>query len=174
MVRQTGWMLRRLLVSLQTAPTKRDWSEMALGALAFMGLALIPGRALFELQVMPIAAWPTMALTALMVPALLEEGVFRGTMVPARSEARAAVLAIGLSTVLFMGWHVLEAMTFLPGARTVFLRPDFLFLAGALGLICAVLRWRSGSLWTAVTLHWMVVVAWKGLLGGPALADLTS
>jgi len=167
-------MLGRLLVSLHTAPTKRDWFEMVLGALAFMGLALVAGSALFEPQVMPIAAWPSMALTALMAPALLEEGVFRGAMVPARSEAKGAVLAIGLSTVLFLVWHVLEAMTFLSGARTVFLRPDFLFLAGALGVICAVLRWRSGSLWTAVTLHWMVVMVWKGFLGGPALAELIS
>jgi predicted Abi (CAAX) family protease len=55
----------------------------------------------------------------------------------------------------------------------LFLRGDFLVLAAILGLFCGLLRLRSGGLWTAIVLHWLVVVIWKAALSGPSLADLT-
>ena len=44
--------------------------------------------------------------------------------------------------------------------------------AATLGLGCALIRWRTGSLWPAVALHWLVVVTWQTLLGGPGLDAL--
>ena len=82
-------------------------------------------------------------------------------------EAARAALWIALSCALFTLWHVVET-TFLPGSAATFLRADFLAMAAALGLLCALLRWRSGSIWTAVALHWAAVVAWQGWFGGPA------
>jgi predicted Abi (CAAX) family protease len=41
-----------------------------------------------------------------------------------------------------------------------------LALAALLGFACAILRWRASSIWTAVALHWVVVVAWQGWFGG--------
>ncbi|MBL8536758.1 MAG: CPBP family intramembrane metalloprotease [Hyphomonadaceae bacterium] len=70
----------------------------------------------------------------------------------------------------FALWHVAEA-AFLPGTAATFLRTDFLALAALLGLLCAILRRRSSSIWTAVTLHWLVVVVWQGFFGGPSFAD---
>ncbi|WGM31697.1 CPBP family glutamic-type intramembrane protease [Brevundimonas sp. NIBR11] len=114
-----------------------------------------------------------MAATALLIPSLGEEIVFRGLLIPDRGDGR-RLLVLALSVGLFALWHVFEALTFLPGARGLFLRADFLILAAGLGLACGVLRLRSGSLWTAVMLHWSVVVVWKGFLGGPALSDLAA
>ena len=34
------------------------------------------------------------------------------------------------------------------------------------GLGCALIRWRTGSLWPAVALHWLEVVVWQTWLGG--------
>ncbi len=88
-------------------------------------------------------------------------------LVPSRDEAPNALRPIALSVVLFAAWHVVETL-FLPGSAATFLRADFLALAALLGLLCAILRWRSGSIWPAVALHWIVVVAWQGWFGGPS------
>lgn len=70
-----------------------------------------------------------------------------------------------------MLWHIVEALTFLPGAR-LFLTPGFLLSAAVLGAACAVLRYRTGSLWPAVALHGVVVLLWQMLFGGPGAAEL--
>ena len=59
-----------------------------------------------------------------------------------------------------------EAVTFLKAAAKVFLRPDFLLCCAVLGLACAIMRYRTGSLWPAVLLHWAVVVVWQTWWGG--------
>ncbi len=101
----------------------------------------------------------------LFVPALGEEIPFRGLLIPSRDETRNPWLAIAISTALYVAWHPLETLTFLPHA-TMFLRPDFLACTAILGLGCAVMRWRTGSLWPAVLLHGGFVVVWQTWLGG--------
>jgi predicted Abi (CAAX) family protease len=54
----------------------------------------------------------------------------------------------------------------------VFLEPRFLLCAGFLGLACALMRYRTGSLWPAVAFHAVAVWAWQGFLGGPSMAEL--
>jgi predicted Abi (CAAX) family protease len=51
----------------------------------------------------------------------------------------------------------------------MFLRPDFLACTAILGLGCALMRWRTGSLWPAVILHGGFVVVWQTWLGGVRL-----
>jgi len=89
-------------------------------------------------------------------------------LVPARDEAARPWTSIALSTVLYVAWHPLEALTFLPKA-TMFLRPDFLACTAILGLGCALMRWRTSSLWPAVLLHGGFVVVWQTWLGGVRL-----
>jgi len=107
------------------------------------------------------------AIGVLFVPALGEELLFRGPWIPDRSEAAKPYAAIALTTAAFCLWHVLET-TWLPRAAPLFLRPDFLAWTVLLGLACAILRRRSGSLWPPVILHWAAVVAWETWLGGPS------
>ena len=111
------------------------------------------------------------AAMALLAPALSEELVFRGVLIPGRGEARRGFAWIVVSTVLFTLWHVVETC-FLPGGGAFFRRFDFLSLTALLGLLCGLLRWRSGSLWPAVFLHWFAAVAWIGWFGGPSLTEL--
>lgn len=59
----------------------------------------------------------------------------------------------------------------LPSA-TLFLHPAFLLNAGLIGLGCALMRWRTGSLWPAVLFHGVLVFVWKAWLGGPSLEQL--
>ncbi|MGX6648631.1 CPBP family glutamic-type intramembrane protease [Maricaulaceae bacterium MS644] len=101
------------------------------------------------------------ALIALIVPALGEELVFRGVLQPSRMDGARTVVRSGLSLAAFVAWHPVQAQLGLPSAQAVFLDPAFLAMAGVLGLVCTALVHRSGSVWTAVFVHWAVVVVWK-------------
>jgi predicted Abi (CAAX) family protease len=112
------------------------------------------------------------ALLVLATPALGEELLFRAVLTPSREEQPDDVAALFPSTIAFTLWHVLTALTILPSARPIFLRPDFLAIAALEGLVCGWLRRRTGSVWPGVALHWAEVMVWKTWLGGPDLADL--
>jgi len=109
---------------------------------------------------------PLRLLTVVFIPALGEEIPFRGLLTPGPGESRRPWLETGLATSLYVLWHVVEALTFLPAAAAVFLRPDFLACCAVLGLGCALMKRRTGSIWPAVALHWALVVVWQTWLGG--------
>lgn len=169
-----GNLKRRLWSSLITLPDAKGWLISGLvGAPTLLAMAAIGlSTGLYALGPGNMSALPLTLLTVFFVPAIGEEVVFRGLMVPSRNEAARPIIAMALSTSLYVLWHPLEGFTFLPGARALFARPDFLLVTGLLGLACAVTRWRTGSIWPAVFLHWAAVVVWKTWLGGPALDDL--
>ncbi len=165
---------RRLLRSLTALPRHRDWAEFALAGL-LLAVVVGPGgfaTGLLAWRPRPLHETLALALPALIAPAIGEEVAFRGLMIPGGKDAPSAWTAITVSTALFCAWHVLEASTFLPRARPLFMRPDFLAWTVLLGVACAALRRRSSSLWTAVILHWAVVVVWQGWLGGPTAQAL--
>lgn len=167
-------LLRRAWLACSAAPRPRDFAELAIAATPFAILAGFAASATGLAHLAPRSASDIalIALRAFFVPALGEEFVFRGALIPEREEGAKPTLAIALSTLAFTLWHVAET-TFLPNSAATFLRPDFLALAALLGLACAILRWRSGSIWTAVTLHWLVVLAWQGWFGGPSFGANT-
>lgn len=154
---------------MRTAPSLRDWAEAAIGlavlAVAAWAVPAIGGAAAFDPALPGLtadpAAFAALALIAVIVPALGEELVFRGVLQPDRPDGAAALAASAASLALFVAWHPIQIALSLPAAQPVFAEPGFLALAGLLGLVCTVLVHRSGSLWTAVALHWAVVVIWK-------------
>lgn len=165
---QARRLLVRVRTSLTTWPSGREWRLTAVVAAAALALELAIGLAGGFLQATP-ADWsvlPGALLLAVFAPALGEELVFRGLLVPGRKEGRRATTAILLSTVVFVCWHVVEGLTFMREAAPIFLRPDFLATTAVLGLSCAVLRHRTGSLWPAVLLHWLEVAGWQIWFGG--------
>ncbi len=158
-------MFARLLSALITLPTARGWMLCGMIAAATGALMAVIGFATGLYALTPTApGLPLRLLTVLFVPALGEEIPFRGLLAPG-PEAKRPWLAIAISTALYVAWHPLEALTFLPHA-TMFLRADFLICTAILGLGCAVMRWRTGSLWPAVLLHGGFVVVWQTWLGG--------
>lgn len=159
-------LLRRLTLSLNTLPSPRGWALCAAVVAVTGALMAAIGFSTGLYALTPTApGLPLRLLTLLFVPALGEEIPFRGLLVPGRDEAERPWLAIAISTALYVAWHPLETLTFLPHA-TMFLRPDFLACTAILGLACAVMRWRTGSLWPAVLLHGGFVVVWQTWLGG--------
>lgn len=156
-------LIHRLRTSLTTLPTGRGWLlTLAIGAAA-LAMELAIGLTGGFLTPSP-PDWPALPgalLLAIFIPAIGEELVFRGLLVPGREERSNATAAILLSTAVFVGWHVLEGLTFMRFAAPIFLRPDFLLTTAVLGLACGVLRHRTGSLWPAVLLHWLEVAGWR-------------
>jgi predicted Abi (CAAX) family protease len=157
--------LNRITRALTTLPTAQGWALCGLVALTTGVLMAVIGFTTGLYALAPaVPGLPLRLLTVLFVPALGEEIPFRGLLVPG-PEIRRPGPAIAISTTLYVAWHPLEALTFLPHA-TMFLRADFLACTAILGLGCAVMRWRTGSLWPAVLLHGGFVVAWQTWLGG--------
>lgn len=107
-------------------------------------------------------AW--LAASLFVAPALGEELLFRGLLIP-RSGPRARWIAF--STILFVLWHPLQAVTIGPHWSGAFLDPWFLAVVAVLGIALGRIYAASGSLWPCVLAHWLVVFGWKALLGGP-------
>ena len=164
-------MLKRLASALTTWPRPRAWAECL--AIAAVSLALMAAFAClggFWHWQPRLDGWPLRLLSVMFVPALTEELVFRGIL-PGRGESRHAALWYAGGIAAFVLWHVVEAKTFLPGAH-LFLTPAFLAAAGALGMACAAMRYRTGSLWPGVIVHGLAVFAWQVFLGGPDVKTL--
>ena len=103
------------------------------------------------------------------MPALIEELVFRVLLLPRTTENLPIGLVwfwVGISLVLFIVYHPLNAISFFPSGRDTFFNLIFLTLAGLLGFVCSLAYLQSGSLWTPVFIHWLVVAVWLLLLGG--------
>ncbi|WJY17912.1 CPBP family glutamic-type intramembrane protease [Alteriqipengyuania flavescens] len=105
---------------------------------------------------------------ALIAPALGEELLFRAALLPAPAPERSLPLgAIAFSTLLFAAWHPFQTLVHDGPFAQLMLEPTFLLAVIALGVACARLYWRSGSIWPAVALHWLVVAVFKALFGAP-------
>lgn len=102
-------------------------------------------------------------LSALVMPGIAEELVFRLLLVPHPTEPMPPLtrrfLIVG-SWVLFVLYHVH------PWAPLFFRQFPFLLGSGLLGMGCTLAYLQSRSIWTAVFFHWLIVVLWLLLLGG--------
>lgn len=166
-------MVNRLVSALRTWPDAAGWRLCAVvSAVALAVIAVIAGLSGLVRWQPDLTDWPLRSGMVLLVPALTEEIVFRGLLTPSRGESRHDQLWFWAGLAAFVLWHVVEALTFLSGAAYLFLRPDFLACAGLLGAACALMRYRTGSLWPAVLLHGVTVFIWQTALNGPGFARL--
>ena len=156
-----------LIAGLRCLPGLPGWSRAGIELAWALPLVLIValGGGLVGWHGVPeasTAAW--LAATLFLAPALGEEVLFRGLLIPRRGR-KAPWIAI--STALFVLWHPLQALTFGPPWSTVFLDPWFLAAVAVLGVTLGRIYAATGSLWPCVAVHWLVVFGWKALLGGP-------
>ena len=172
------------LIGAFRAPHLRDLAEAAGLFAVFAAIALPLGlfTGMFAFRIAPFQTIVIVALVAILVPALGEEGVFRVLLqgrpsFPRRRESSVAavldprlrggdVLRIGLSLIAFVAWHPVQVWLNLPMAQPVFTEPVFLGIATLLGLVCTISWQRSGSVWPPVLIHWLTVVGWKAFLAG--------
>lgn len=165
--------LRSLRTAYTTLPDRTAWSRC--GALfgGYTLLALTIGKQTgFLTPVRPERSGRlclVLPVVAFVFPALSEETVFRGLLVPHPDEDathQQVLVASAGSLLLFIAYHPLNGMTFSRANLRLFSNPVFLSLAGLLGFVCTAAYRISGSLWPSVLIHWLTVVAWILFLGG--------
>ena len=165
-------MIRRLKRSLLIWPNANGWAQcLYIGALSLLLIAIIAGFGGLLVWQPRLDGWPLRLISVMCVPAFSEELFFRGLLVPDRGEVRQPIIWITLAILIFVAWHIFEALVLLPGAR-LFLSPLFLLCAGILGTACALMRYQTGSIWPAVILHGLLVWTWQVFFGGPDIAQL--
>lgn len=160
----------RLMPGLKTPPSQHILLTTGL----FLGFAVIASVIGFSqglLSVNPLASSMIviLPLTLFVFPSLLEEIVFRGLLIPNNTRAlgrRSIIYRSLLSSIMFVVWHPLNALTINPGAKFFFLDPYFLLIVFFLGMTCSLGYIYSRSLWVPVIMHWLTVLIWVLLLGG--------
>lgn len=156
-----------LLAGLRHLPDRAGWRSVFFELAWALPLLLIVAHAggLARLQSPPAASTAAMlAATLFVMPALLEELLFRGLIIP-REGPKAKWIA--LSVILFILWHPLQVVTFGPPWAGSFLDPWFLLVIAILGLALARMYATTRSLWPSIVTHWLVVWVWKAVFGGP-------
>jgi len=158
----------RLASSFTTWPDASGWAYAAgVGAASLAAIGAVGfATGIYSLHPASLSGMPLRLLTVVFVPAIGEETVFRGLLVPGRGETDRPWIWLAPATLVFIAWHLVEAWLILPSAAAMFERVDFLTCAGLLGLGCGLIRWRTGSIWPAVALHWLMVTLWQTWLGG--------
>ncbi|MEQ8847956.1 CPBP family glutamic-type intramembrane protease [Botrimarina sp.] len=149
------------------------WRLTALfAAYAVFATAVYLGTGLGRLEptFSPVGRSAALVVGFFFLPSLVEELFWRWLLISperlGRLEGRTWA-SIGFSTALFTAAHPLAAWLFVPHARPMFWRAEFLVIVFALGLVCGLSYVLSKSIWPAVLIHWATVVAWKFLFGGP-------
>lgn len=106
---------------------------------------------------------------AIIAPALGEELLFRAALLPAAIPERdIPAIPMCLSAVLFVLWHPLQSLIYEGPFAALMLDGWFLLAVAALGVACGRIYWRTGSIWPAVALHWLVVAVFKAFFSAPS------
>ncbi len=171
-----GTLLQRLLDSLfpPLLPTAQGFSLLVLGVYAALALGhgLRSGFLAGPWRLRPLRVLLPRAAALLLLPALVEELIFRVALLPhpLEGEPRGPLLAwLALSVGLFVLYHPLAARLWYPQARPVFDDPRFLVQCTLLGLACGLVYVVTGSLWPPVLIHWLAVLVWLEPLQGRRL-----
>jgi predicted Abi (CAAX) family protease len=162
----------RLALAFRTLPNPTQWALAGALLLLFALLACPLGFKTGFLKIEAIRSWRALAallLVTLVSPAILEETIYRVALLPHPSERMPAgpLLAwLALSLLLFVPSHLVSLPRRSSARAATFRQPLFLSLAALLGLVCAAAYLQSGSIWPPVVIHWIIVFAWLGFLGG--------
>jgi uncharacterized protein len=168
--------LQDLRRALTTIPDAQTWRRCALVYGVFLACAFPIGllSGLLRPALAPLTTTELIGSGVLLFaqPALLEEIVFRGLLLPrdgATWPHRRLLLVAGSALVVYVASHPINALLLRPQVLGLFASPPYLALATLLGLACTATYLISRSIWPPVAIHWLTVVIWIWLLGGRAL-----
>lgn len=165
----------RLVEATTTFPTSTGWLISGVILILYGLIALVwgvktgflPSRPPFSSQ--SLSTQLRLWVGSLIMPALVEELLFRSLIIPHPQEGvywLTLLLWIGVSLLLFVVYHPLNARTFYPAGNPTFFDPTFLALATLLGIACTCTYSLTGSIWPGTLIHWLVVAIWLLYLGG--------
>jgi predicted Abi (CAAX) family protease len=168
-----GELQRRLADGLLAPLNARQVGVCLVGFAAYAAVAL--GLGLGSGCLEPHHPWPrprrllSAAAALLPMPALGEEMLFRGVLLPHPGEGTPGPVLLAWSALgigLFVLYHPLAGRLWYRRAERVFHDPRFLLQTALLGVATTALYQASGSLWPAVLLHALAVLVWLERLGG--------
>jgi predicted Abi (CAAX) family protease len=164
--------------ALTTIPGSRAWGTCALVYCAFLVCAAPIGlwSGLLRPGVPQLSAVQLIGggLLLFVQPALFEEILFRGLLLPRQADSMGRanlIIVAGAALVVYVASHPINAMLFRPAALALFESPVYLLLAALLGATCTIAYLISRSIWPPVLIHWLTVVVWIWFLGGQSLLD---
>ena len=161
--------VRQTRRALGTWPDRKSWKSALAIAAPATAIVALSGYLGGWLHLAPVAGLRPALLAAFIlffVPALAEELAFRGVLLSWLASLSQRV-GNWLSIALYVLWHPVQALAFGPPWSAIYLQPSFLFATFILGIVLTHVRIRSQSLWPVIAIHWLLVVAWMLLLGGP-------
>jgi len=161
---------KRLIAALTTIPSFEDWG-LTVGIFAiYSAIAFTIGKVTDFLRWQkPINNWLRIWCQTLFAPALVEEMIFRVFILPHSNEritTESWLIWAGASLFLFLIYHPINALTLYKAGYPTFLNSTFLLLASLLGIACTLAYSLTGSIWSPVVVHWLVVAIWLCYLGG--------
>lgn len=165
----------RLVEATTTLPTLSEWLLSGIILMAY-GLIALPwgfqtgflSPPQLSPSVSPFAQIRLWA-SSLMMPALVEELLFRCLIIPHPREGvwwSSLLLWSSFSLFIFVLYHPLHARTLYKAGYPTFLNTTFLSLATLLGIACTCTYLLTGSIWPGTLIHWLVVAIWLLYLGG--------
>jgi predicted Abi (CAAX) family protease len=166
-------ILRRLVDAVFAPLTMASWLQAGLLLGGFTVLVVPPGLHNGFLRWQrphgPPASLIAQSAALLVMPAVVEELIFRVALLPHRYEGAAWWELAGwglLSVGLYVAYHPVAARLWYPAGRGVFDDPRFLVPCTWLGIQLSAVYLLTGSLWMPTLSHWLVVLAWLKGLGG--------
>ncbi len=169
----------RIIRSLTIVPHHLDWILIGTLLLAFITIVLPIGLQTHFLRFNPLDFTPTIFLhcflITLITPAMFEELLYRVILIPHQSEeisSRNKLTWTIISLTIYILSHPLNGLTFYSAARSTFTSPVFLFFTTLLGIICTFAYSRTGSVWSSVIIHWLVVATWLMFFNGATQLNL--
>jgi predicted Abi (CAAX) family protease len=160
---------RRLRTAFRTLPDRSGWQFaacQALWLLPLIGLLGWRGGFLAWHPTFETRTWMLLAV-AFVFPAVVEEALFRVSLVPLSGTPGRRRAAACVALILFVLWHPIQSRLYSVPWHALALSPWFLASVAALGAACTRIWLRTRSIWPCVAMHWSVVAAWKALFGAP-------
>jgi uncharacterized protein len=168
--------LQDLRDALTTIPDWQTWGTCALVYGIFLVCALPVGLLSGLVRARVASLTPNelvgSGLLLFVQPALAEEIVFRGLLIPRDGRSwplPRLMLVAGAALAVYVASHPINALLFRPQVLGLFESTSYLVLATLLGLTCTATYLISRSIWPPVAIHWLTVVTWIWLLGGHQL-----
>jgi len=164
------YLKKNTIAGLSRKPRFVDWHIIfPVSIFAILSIVIGFGTNLFEPGLINSNLSLILPLSLFIFPSLLEELFFRGILIPigaAEKSATKKLFYLLFSTLVFVLWHPLNALTINQSAQYFFLDIRFLFITFLLGLACGYTYMHSKSIWVPVIIHWLAVIVWVFFLGG--------
>ena len=159
-------LLYRLRASTQSMPSRTSWMWATVALCGYVVMYLPFGLSVGFLKFQPElnpGRWLSVAFGSLLMPGLSEELMFRVLLIPHPTEPMPPLVR---QRWIFGSWVLFILAHLPPWTPRFFHEMPFLLGSGLLGILCTLSYLQSRSIWTAVLIHWAIVVQWLLVWGG--------